>query len=220
MKKILFILFNSVICVNLTGQNSYNNDIFSDSIAFAEYIYINTHYPLIDFANNIEGTTTYMIEIDSIGKINEIQLVHSSGSLTLDLEARRLINETPMQKRGKNSTRHISINFKLTDNKIYNMDEIEERPEFPGGDIKMLTFIYQHLNYPSREFIQGRIFCGVVIEKDGAIGSIEILRPLDNFIEAEALRVIKRMPKFESGKKNGIPVRVYLILPISYSSRH
>ena len=217
IKKIIFILFNLLICVNAIGQNSYDNDIFSDSIAFAEYIYINTHYPLIDFVNNIEGMTIYAIDIDSIGRITNNQLIHSSGSKTLDLEARRLIYETPIQKRGKNSTRQISINFKLADNKIYNENEIEEKPE----EIEMFNFIFKHFNYPesTRNLRQGRILCGFVIEKDGTIGAIEILLPLDNLIDAEVLRAIKKMPKLEPGKKNGIPVRVYFTLPLNFSLR-
>jgi TonB family protein len=212
-----FVLSMLIICMNVTGQNR-GNDILSDTAKFAEYIYINMHYPLMDLINNVEGTAVYKFEFDSIKGINEIRTINSSGSGSLDREGRRLLLQIPIQ-RDEYPTHEISINFKLADNKIYEMSEVsgEEIPEFPGGNAEMVKFISQNLNWPregAEMGIQGSIICGFVIEKDGSINIVEIVRPLQRWFDAETMRVIKRMPKWTAGKKDGKPVRVYFIVPV------
>ena len=216
MKKItksLFILSISTFCVNISGQVC-ENDIFSDSTKLAEYVYINMHYPLIDFVNNVEGTAVYKYEIDSILKTNNLEIIHSSGSKTLDMEGKRLLSTIPIKE--KRYPKHeITISFKLEDNKIY--DDVDEMPEFEGGYEEAIKFISKNLNFPleyGETTVTGRIYCGFIIEKDGSIGSIEILNPLDKYVDAEAIRAIKRMSKWKVGKMNGKPVRVYYIFPI------
>jgi TonB family protein len=219
MKKTTKIVFSLFICVNITGQNIHNNDIFSDSIAFAKYIYTNMHYPLIDFVNNIEGTAVYQFKTDSIGRKSEMQLDKSSGSKTLDTEARRLIYAAPMKQTGRNSIHKVSIDFKLSDNKIHHWEKVEKKPEFPGGDDELMKFIVKNLKWPpgaAEMSIQGRIICGLVIEKDGSIGAVEIIEPLYYLLDAEALRLVRSMPKWTAGKQAGNPVRVYILLPIRF----
>jgi len=214
--KLILTISMITICMNGIGQNN-NNVIFSEKGKFEDFVYTNTHYPLIDFINNIEGTVVYKYELDSIYKTYQFKIVHSSGSNTLDQEGIRLLYLIPRQD-NKNLTHEISINFKLADNKIYRTSEaLESSPEFPGGEAEMLKFIVRNLHFPPEAAdmsIQGTIICGFVVEKDGSIGTIEIVRSLDNNIDAEAMRVIKRMPNWKTGKIKGKPVRVYCIVPI------
>jgi len=214
--KLILTISMITICMNGIGQNN-NNVIFSEKGKFEDFVYTNTHYPLIDFINNIEGTVVYKYELDSIYKTYQFKIVHSSGSNTLDQEGIRLLYLIPRQD-NKYPTSEISINFKLADNKIYRISEVlEDPPEFPGGEAKMMKFIAQNLHYPPEAAdvsIQGKIICGFVVEKDGSIGTVEIVRPLDRSFDAEAMRVIKRMPNWKTGKIKGKPVRVYCIVPI------
>ena len=204
------------ICMNGIGQND-SNDIFSEKEKFEDFVYTNTHYPLIDFIDNTEGPAVYKYELDSIYKIYQFKIVHSSGSNTLDWEGIRLLYLMPRQD-NKYPTCKISINFKLADNKIYRISEVlEDPPEFPRGEAEMMKFITQNLHYPPEAAdmsIQGTIICGFVVEKDGSIGTVEIVRSLDRSFDAEAMRVIKRMPNWKTGKIKGKPVRVYCIVPI------
>ena len=114
--KYFFILSMLMICMNVTGQNR-DDDILSDSTKLAEYIYINVHYPLIDLVNNIEGTAVYKFEFDSIIGVNEIKIVNSSGSSSLDREGIRLLWQIPRQG-NEYPTHEISINFKLCKNNM------------------------------------------------------------------------------------------------------
>ena len=212
-----FVLSMLMICINVTGQN-WDNDILSDTAKLAEYVYINMHYPLMDLVNNVEGTAVYKFEFDSIRGINEIKTVNSSGSGSLDREGERLLRQIPNQG-NKYPTHEISIHFKLADNKIYEMYEVlEDMPEFPGGNAEIVKFISQNFIWPreaAEMAIQGSIYCGFVIEKDGSINIVEVVIPLQHWLDAEAMRVIKRMPKWTAGKKDGKPVRAYVMLPVS-----
>ena len=214
--KFSFFFSMLVVCMSITGQD-YKDNILSDSTKFAEYVYINMHYPLIDFVNNIEGTVVYKYEVDSVLRTSLIKIVSPSGSSSLDMEGERLLRTIPKQENNW-ATHEISIDFKLADNKIYMVSaELEEIPEFPGGDAEIIKFISANLNWPpeSAEMsIQGTIICGFIIEKDGSISTVEIVRPLERYFDAEAMRVIKRMPKWKTGKKDGKPVRVYYLVPI------
>ena len=214
--KLTLISLLATICWNSFGQNN-ENDILSNNEKFDNYIYTNIHYPLIDFVNNIEGTAVYKYELDSVYKIHQLNVVHSSGSSTLDMEGKRLIYSIPKQD-NQYPKSEISVDFRIVDNKIYNeSDVLENPPQFPGGEAEMSKFISRNLQFPPEvtdSSIQGTIICGFVVEKDGSICTVEIIRPLDNCIDAEAMRVIKRMPKWKTGKINGKPVRVYCIIPI------
>ena len=211
---VIFLLLT--IYWNSFGQNN-ENEIFSKKEKFENYIYTNIHYPLIDFVNNIEGTAVYKYELDSVNKIYQLNIVQTSGSNTLDMEGKRLIYSIPRQD-NQYYKNEISVDFRIVDNKIYRESDVLENPaEFPGGNAEMFNFISRNLRFPpeaAESSIQGTIVCGFIVEKDGSIVTVEIIRPLDRYIDAEAMRVIKRMPKWKTGEIKGKPVRVYCIVPI------
>jgi hypothetical protein len=214
--KLTFFFVILFTCTNVMGQNN-DKALFSDKEKFEDFIYTNTHYPLIDFATGTEGVAVFKYESDSIHKTYQLKIVQSSGSSTLDREGKRLLYLIPGQNYGY-PEHEISIHFKIEDNKIYSVNAVLENPPvFPGGESEMIKFISKNLEFSpeaAESSIQGTIICGFVVEKDGSIGPVEILSPLDRYVDAEAIRVIKRMPKWEAGKMNGRPVRVYFIIPI------
>lgn len=96
---------------------------------------------------------------------------------------------------------------------------VEENPEFPGGTAKLLEYVQKNLKYPmmARESdIQGRVFVGFVVEKDGSISNVRVLRGIGGGCDEEAVRVVQTLPKFKPGKQRGNPVRVQYTLPIVF----
>lgn len=96
---------------------------------------------------------------------------------------------------------------------------VEENPEFPGGPAKLLEYVQKNLKYPmmARESdIQGRVFVGFVVEKDGSISNVRVLRGIGGGCDEEAVRVVQSLPKFKPGKQRGNPVRVQYTLPIVF----
>ena len=97
---------------------------------------------------------------------------------------------------------------------------VETMPEFPGGQQAMMRFIGENIQYPviaQENGIQGRVICQFVIEKDGKVTDIQVIRSSGHaFLDKEAIRVINSMPKWKPGKERGKPVRVKYTIPVNF----
>lgn len=101
--------------------------------------------------------------------------------------------------------------------KIYNA--VEEQPKFPGGNAELYKVISQNIRYPemaAQNNIQGRILVQFIVEPDGSIGEVKVVRGKDPELDAEAVRLVKTLPKFSPGKMNGQAVRCWYTLPINF----
>jgi TonB family protein len=95
----------------------------------------------------------------------------------------------------------------------------EEMPKFPGGEKNLFKFLRDNIKYPvlARENgIQGRVYITFIVEKDGTINGIEIIRGVDESLDEESLRVVRLMPPWSQGMQDGNPVRVRYNLPIAF----
>jgi protein TonB len=104
-----------------------------------------------------------------------------------------------------------------TSSKIYEF--VEKAPTFPGGDAGMIAFIQANLRYPENSIEnneQGKVYVYFIIESDGSISNITIARGVSPSIDAEAIRVIKLMPKWNPGLEKGRPVRTRMMLPVVF----
>ena len=98
-------------------------------------------------------------------------------------------------------------------------DVVEKMPSFPGGNGAMMQFIQSNVNYPAaarENGIQGRVQIGFIVEHDGSISDVRVVRSVDPALDMEAVRVVKRMPRWEPGKQNGQPVRVKYTVPVLF----
>lgn len=96
---------------------------------------------------------------------------------------------------------------------------VEQQAEFPGGQAALMKWLSNNIRYPEaaqQNDIQGRVIVKFVVEKDGSIGKAEILKGVDKDLDREALRVVKKMPKWQPGKNNGVSVRSYFTLPVTF----
>lgn len=95
-----------------------------------------------------------------------------------------------------------------------------EMPSFPGGINEMMRFLSNNIHYPqlAKEVgITGIVYVEFIVEKDGAISNIILVKEIGGGCDEEAVRVVSLMPGWEPGKQNGIPVRVKLTLPVKFS---
>ena len=100
---------------------------------------------------------------------------------------------------------------------VFNM--AEQMPSFVGNEDALYAYVSKNIIYPLKakeNNIEGRVVVRFIIEKDGAVSNIEILRKLGFGCDEEVIRLIKSMPKWIPGKQNGKPVRVYFTMPISF----
>lgn len=97
---------------------------------------------------------------------------------------------------------------------------VEEQPGYPGGDESRIKFLQENIKYPeeAKELgVQGKVFVTFVVEVDGSITDVKVLRGIGAGCDEEAIRVVKSMPKWIPGKQRGVPVRVQFNLPIKFT---
>ncbi len=95
----------------------------------------------------------------------------------------------------------------------------ETMPSFPGGDLEFYKFISKNLKYPAharRIGIQGKVFAYFVVDKDGSLSDISIAKGIGAGCDEEVMRILSISPKWNPGKQRGRPVRVRMILPITF----
>ena len=105
----------------------------------------------------------------------------------------------------------------LTD-KVYESAEV--MPEFPGGQVELLKFVAKSIKYPTeaqRKGAQGRVIVKFVVEKNGSISNIHVVKGLDPLLDAEAIRVCTTMPTWAPAQQEGKAVRCYYTIPVTYS---
>lgn len=124
-----------------------------------------------------------------------------------------------------------ATNIEITPVKVEEDDEEEEQiifqvvendPEFPGGVEALMKYLQQNIKYPqlARENnITGRVYVTFVVERDGSVTGVRVVRDIGGGCGQEAVRVVKAMPKWSPGKQRGKAVRVQYNLPVNFSLR-
>lgn len=98
---------------------------------------------------------------------------------------------------------------------IYDISGIDVRPEFPGGMNKFYEFIGENYITPTIKGLSGKIYVSFIIEKDGSLTDIKVLRDLKHGTGLEAIRVLQLSPKWIPGEQNGKKVRCFFSMPIA-----
>ncbi len=96
---------------------------------------------------------------------------------------------------------------------------VEQMPRFPGGEAALVKYIDTHIKYPPsavQNRVQGKVIVQFVVKKDGSIGEVKVVRSVDKYLDKEAIRVIKSLPKFTPGRQNGKAVNVWYTLPVPF----
>ena len=101
--------------------------------------------------------------------------------------------------------------------KVY--ESVEQMPEFPGGVEGLMRYLQQNVQYPPtavQNDVQGRVIVQFIIDETGQVGDVKVVRSVSEEVDAEAVRVVKSLPKFEPGRQGGEPVSVWYTLPIAF----
>ncbi len=97
---------------------------------------------------------------------------------------------------------------------------VEQPAQFPGGEAALLAYVAKNIKYPAiavEQEIQGTVQLRFVVEANGSIGDVQVVKSLESHCDKEAVRVVKSLPRFIPGKQQGRPVRVWFNLPVRYS---
>ncbi|GAB6010619.1 energy transducer TonB [Viscerimonas tarda] len=207
----------------------------------------NLKYPPKAAADSVQGRVFVGFVVSKDGSISSAKVIRGLSPET-DAEALRVVGLMPEWTPGEINGKPVDVRytlpiiFKLSDDEVKKnpdaaeakrpapkMDENgvyfttgEEMPEFKGGRQKLMAFIANNLRYPveaSKAGIEGRVIVRFVVAKDGSVKDAGAMRSLSPVLDAEAIRVVNKMPKWTPGKKNGKPVDVYYTLPIIFRLR-
>ncbi|MDO4195247.1 MAG: energy transducer TonB [Prevotellaceae bacterium] len=98
-------------------------------------------------------------------------------------------------------------------------DVVEQMPSFPGGNAALMEYLSKNVKYPvvaQENGVQGRVVVSFVVERDGSITDVKVVRSVDPSLDREAARVVSSMPKWIPGKQNGSTVRVKYNVPVAF----
>lgn len=97
---------------------------------------------------------------------------------------------------------------------------VEQMPGFPGGEEALLKYISDHIEYPTMAVergIEGRVTVRFVVNKDGYVQDVTVIRGAHELLDKEAVRVIQSLPRWNPGKQNGVAVAVYYNVPVNFT---
>jgi TonB family protein len=97
---------------------------------------------------------------------------------------------------------------------------VDRVPEFPGGQDAMYAYLGKAVHYPDSakaKGIKGKVYIGFVVEADGAVTEVEVVKGVDPLLDEEAMRVVRLMPRWTPGEQNGKPVRIRMRLPMNFN---
>ena len=173
----------------------------------------------LSFSYNITANGSIYIKIDNV-KMKEEKITWQTNPDGVILE------DLFFQLQSDSLKYDELVNWNPNEESVYNevneIDKVDEKPSFPGGESAMKSYLNSTLKYPidaQENGVQGRVIVQFIIEKDGSISDVKISSSVNPSFDREALRVVKAMPKWNPGKVNGIPVRVKNEVPVVFGLR-
>lgn len=166
------------------------------------------------FEINVDGQQ-YYLDLNSIKNDTTLMLGNHEFYAVKNHDER---NSLSVKIDGKDFDINFAGGILKDDSKIYT-DAVEVAPEYPGGYNAMFDFISKNVKYPKEskeKGIEGRVYVQFVVEKDGSLNEITVLRGVSKDIDAEAIRVVKAMPNWKPGMNEGKTVRVQYVLPFNF----
>ncbi len=193
--------------------------------ALVKYLSENIVYPVSAKENDIEGKSIIKFVIDQDGSVIDAEIAKGFND-DCDAEALRVVSTMPNWKPGQKDGKNVKVSFSLPiafklnpeDKEVFTV--VEEMPKYPGGMDAMISYLVNNIKYPEdakKNKITGRVFVSFVVEKDGSIEHVKILRGIGGGCDEEAMRVVQNMPKWIPGKQKGKAVRVAYNLPIKFA---
>lgn len=115
-------------------------------------------------------------------------------------------------------TSGVNANGRIVYREVYEYDYVDDKPQFPGGGSALLNYINETRRYPADAYsrgIEGRVTCAFVINTDGKVSDVTVLRGVEKTLNKEAVRILSKMPDWTPGKIDGqlVPVRVICAVP-------
>ena len=173
---------------------------------------------VVAFASPAVERTTMDIERETESAIESLSVINVTDD---NAKSKKTVKPQVNQKTIDKCSQKSNSQDKQKDNtKVF--DVVEKMPTFPGGMVAMAEYLNKNVHYPKvaeEKKTEGRVIVTFVVGKDGSISNAELARSVSEELDAEAIRVIRSMPKWEPGTMNGKPVNVKFTVPVTFSLR-
>jgi len=206
--------------------------------ARVEYLLENIKYPKELLDSNIQGTVYVSFIIDKEGEVRDPKVLRGVHQKLDDISIEAVEN-MPDWSPGKREGEAVNLKFNMPIRFTLNADKpekpekpdqvtdnseafvlVDERPEFKGGEEAWMEYMSEHIDYPEdakEKGLEGTVYVQFVVEKDGSISNVKLLRGFYESCDQEALETIRNMPDWKPGKKDGKPVRTQFNMPIKFT---
>lgn len=200
--------------------------------ALSQFLSENIKYPSDARKEGKSGTVIVRFTISKTGKVSDAKVMRGVCE-SLDAEAVRVINLLPDFTPGQISGKNVAVSYTVPvkfapapDKTIkasetsQSLDKVE-MPQFPGGDAALMKHISENIRYPEdalRDRVEGTVIVQYVIDANGKVGEVKVMRGVSESLDAEAVRVVSALPNFTPAKSDGKPVRLTCALPIKFST--
>ena len=187
----------------------------TSEIGKAKYLLFAPLAGVLLMVSNIESVAREIGE--QIPEVAEVQQ-KAEQALNADVAVANPMAKAEAELKAEAKTSDATAPADTTKSVVY--DITETMPYFPGGQVLMLKYLADNIKYPAsavKAKKQGRVIVGFIVQKDGSITHAKIVRSIDPELDAEALRVVKGMPKWTPGTQLGKPVSVKYALPVKFS---
>jgi TonB family protein len=206
--------------------------------AFEKFLAQTIKYPAEAVKNKVQGRSIITFIIEKDGSLTDLKVVRALGNGT-DEEAIRALQASPKWKPGKQNGHTVRVQYtvpvsfvldknnksaaviskeQLGDKSVFTA--VEQVPAFPGGEAGFSKFTSATIKYPkaAREAnVQGRVVASFIVEKDGSLTDIKVIRGIGYGADEETVRMLRTSPNWKPGMQNGKPVRVAYSVPINFA---
>ena len=206
---------------------------------FRQWVADQVRYPREAAKNGVEGTVYVRFIVFPDGHVGSVKVIRSADPL-LDAEAVRVIQSSPAWTPGKQRGHKVPVAYTVPVAFTTGKKEVkpapvaspggeiffivEQMPKFQGGTIDdFQKWVAQQLVYPkdaAEKGISGRVFLSFIVEPDGSVSHVKVIKGSYPSLDAEAVRVVKSSPKWEPGLQRGHKVRVSISLPFTFIQGH
>lgn len=202
--------------------------------ALHQYLAQNIRYPHTAAEKNVSGTIFVSFIVTNDGEVVDVKTVGKPRGGGLEEEAIRVVEKMPKWIAGKQNGQHVNVQFNLPirftlqggdePKKIMSNDGayliVEEMPTYPGGENALMAYLSQNIKYPKaavEKKLGGMVHVSFDINVDGSVSNVRsVHKPNNGGLEEEAVRVVSKMPNWNPGKEKGKPVRVKVVLPVTF----
>lgn len=190
--------------------------------------YQNNPQAIIDYANNADAQSvvSFLKQLDPASTLTASDFAQKAKLVKLVIKKPERSNAPigVFDVKGNDEDKQLKVKEvikteepRVDEQKVF--DVVDHIPMFPGGDAALMQYLNSNIKYPAeakKNCTQGRVIVSFVVERDGSISDVKVLKSADPLLDEEAIRVTKSMPKWIPGKIYGTPVRVKYTLPVTF----